>query len=53
MSACICFCMFLGIMKYMLGLLLILISKSKGGISPALLSAGAMCVCMYLGGCLN
>jgi len=39
----------------MLGLLLILISKSGGGgFSHALLSAtSAMCVCMYLGGCLN
>jgi len=36
----------------MLGLLLILISKSGGvGVSPTLLSIGAVCVCMYLGPC--
>jgi len=37
----------------MLSLLLILISKSWGGVFHALLSASVMCVCMYLGGCLN
>jgi hypothetical protein len=39
--------------KYMLGLLLTLISKSSGGVSLAFLFVGAVCVCMYLGGCLN
>jgi hypothetical protein len=37
----------------LLGLLLILISKSLGWVSPTILSASAMCVYMYLGGCLN
>jgi hypothetical protein len=37
----------------MLGLLLILISKSQGGGSHAFLSVGVVCVCMYFGGCLN
>jgi len=37
----------------MLSLLLILISKSWGGVFHAFLSASVMCVCMYLGGCLN
>jgi len=39
--------------EYMLSLLLILISKSWGGVFHALLSTSVMCVCMYLGGCLN
>ncbi len=39
--------------EYLLGLLLILISKSLGWVSPTILSASAMCVYMYLGGCLN
>jgi hypothetical protein len=40
--------------KYMLGSLLRLISKSwGGGVSFALLSVGVVCVCMYIGGCLN
>jgi hypothetical protein len=37
----------------MLGLLLILILKSWGGVSHALLFANVVCVCMYLEGCLN
>jgi hypothetical protein len=39
--------------EYMLGLLLRLISKSWGGGFFCTLVYCAMCLCMYLGGCLN